>query len=74
MLTSEWMDHLIDSVDKFFNLETTDGVVREGRISGFSFREFTYNEEVVSIPTEIEVNGDANDRIPVNRIAVIKVY
>ena len=74
MLISEWMDHLVDSVDKFFNLETSDGVTREGRISGFSFRELEYNEEVVSIPTEIEVNGDANDRIPVDRIINLKVF
>ncbi len=68
MTPGKWIDELINSEGEFMHLETTDGVNREGKISGFTYREFALNGEQVSFPVEIEVNGDPSDRIPLFRI------
>jgi translation initiation factor IF-1 len=65
---SKWIDRMIGSLGKHFDLETSDGVVRSGKITGFTYRTMKLNGDVVEFPAEIEVNGDPNDRIPLDRI------
>jgi hypothetical protein len=71
MKPGNWIDKLVESVGEFMSLETTDGILREGRISGFTYRSFILNGDEVQLPIEIEVNGDPSDRIPIDRIAKI---
>ena len=71
--SGNWISRLIESVDKNMNLETVDGVSRGGRISGITFRKFTFNEREQQVPEEIELNGDPNDRVPLDRILWINV-
>lgn len=73
MKPSKWIDEINRSIGKNFQLETTDGVVRHGRITGLTHKEFKYNDENVTMPTEIEVNGDPNDRIPLDRLNSLKI-
>jgi len=73
MIASKWIDDLVNSVGCFMNLETTDGVERCGKITGYTFREFKLNDNLVQIPIEVEVNGDPIDRIPLDRILFMKI-
>lgn len=73
MKPGNWIDRLVDSVGEFMSLETTDGLMREGRISGFTYRSLLLDGEEVQLPIEIEVNGDPSDRIPIDRIAKINL-
>jgi len=70
---SKWVDTLLEGVDCHFWLETTDGVEREGRISGFRFRNIEVNGEEVNWPIEIEINGDSMDTIPLDRVSKLRV-
>jgi hypothetical protein len=54
-------------------MRTTEGVERCGRISGFELRSFKFNGELVDIPSEIELNGDPYDRVPMDRLESIKI-
>jgi len=73
MKPGKWIDDLIDSVGEYMFLETTDGVHRKGKITGFTFRDFVLNGEVARIPIEVEVNGDPTDRIPLDRVAEMTI-
>ncbi len=64
----KWIDEMVGSIEKYVNLETLDGTYRDGKVTGFTFREFEFNGEKVGIPQEIELNGDPTDRIPIDRI------
>lgn len=68
MRPGAWIDEMMDSIGEHMRLETTDGVAREGKITGFTTREFKLNGKVVGMPTEVEVNGDPSDRIPLDRL------
>ena len=70
---SKWIDTMVDSAGKHFWLETTDGVEREGKITGFKYRNIEVNGEIVSWPIEIEINNDSMDTIPLDRVARIRV-
>jgi len=74
MRAGTWIDQIMDSVGRHFWVETSDGVVREGKISGITTRSMSMNDQSVEMPIEIEVNGDPNDRIPLDRMARFKVY
>jgi len=71
--SGDWVDVLMASVDKYIAMETTDGCQREGKISGFRYREFKFNGKIVLVPDEIELNYDKNDRIPLIRIAFMDI-
>lgn len=73
MSPGKWIDELIDSIDKFVWLETTDGLERQGKITGYSTRKFTLNGKTVHIPIDIELNGDTGDRVPLDRVARMKL-
>ena len=69
--TGEWIDVLMASVGKYMELETSDGLFRQGKITGFRFRDFQFDGHKVLVPTEVEINGDPNDRVPLDRISHI---
>jgi len=71
--TGKWIDELVNSVGEFVRLETSEGIQREGRISGFEMRHIVFNEIGIDIPTEIELNGDPNDRVPIERLKKINI-
>lgn len=66
-----WIDHLASRVDSYVRLETSDGIRREGRLSGFGLRVLEFNGDRVDIITELELNGDPIDRIPLERVSKI---
>lgn len=70
--TTGWFIELLhDSTGKFINIETTDGLIREGRVSGLRLRSLMVNNVSVDFIEEIELNGDPTDCIPINRIGRI---
>jgi hypothetical protein len=71
--TGEWIDKLVSSIGDYVVMRTTEGVERCGRISGFELRSFKFNGELVDIPSEIELNGDPYDRVPMDRLESIKI-
>lgn len=73
MKTGDWIQILIDAVGCYMHLETSEGIIREGRISGFTFRTFKLGSKIFEVPTEMELNGDPNDRVPVDRIVSIAI-
>lgn len=70
---SKWIDTLVEGVGSYFWLETTDGVQREGKITGFEMRSIEVNDEIVEWPIGIEVNNDSMDSIPLDRVAKLRV-
>lgn len=50
-------------VDQFAELETHDGIVREGRISRVLHGSIEINGKPISLPKAIELNGDVGDVI-----------
>lgn len=66
--SGNWVQSLVESTGKNINLETVDGVIRGGKISGFTFRKFYFNDREQQFPIEVELNGDPNDRVNVDRI------
>lgn len=70
---SAWIDAIVEGIHKNFWLETTDGVEREGKITGFRTRSIEINGEMVYWPIEIEINNDSMDTIPLDRVAKIRV-
>lgn len=70
---SAWIDAIVDGVGRHFWLETTDGVEREGKITGFATKSINLNGQEVNWPTEIEINGDSMDTIPLARVAKIVI-
>lgn len=71
--TGDWVERMLESVDSWVTFETTDGIERSGRLSGFEMREFLYNGDRVEFPTHFEINGDPNDQIPLDRITRIEI-
>jgi hypothetical protein len=71
--TGEWIDELVSSIGSYVVMRTTEGVERSGRISGFELRSFRFNDKLVDIPFEIELNGDPYDRVPIDRLESIKI-
>lgn len=64
-----WMDKVHESVGKFINLETIDGVLREGRLTGLRLNQLKVNGEQVDRIVELEFNGDPTDCVEMYRIA-----
>lgn len=72
-VTGDWVEKLLGSVGSFVTFETTDGIERSGRLSGFEMRKFSYNGSPVEFPTHIEINGDPNDQVPLERLSKIEI-
>jgi len=63
------MDEINGSLGEFIRLETTDGLIREGKLSGLRTRQLLLDDAEVDIITEVELNGDPTDTVAINRIA-----
>lgn len=72
-IKGKWIDELVHTIGQYVRLETGDGIVREGRLSGLGSRQLRWNGEPVEILTELELNGDPADRIPLQRIIDLEV-
>lgn len=57
------MDEVLAAVGHHVHLETSDGVIREGRFTGLGCREMEINGTAREYPSRIELNGDPNDYI-----------
>ncbi len=72
-VTGDWIEQLASGVGRYISLETGDGVVREGRLSGLTTRSINFNFMDVLIPIEVEINGDPHDRVPLERIVRVEL-
>ena len=63
-----WMDQIHKSVGKYVNLETVDGVIRGGRLSGLRLDKVTFNGQEADAIRELELNGDPTDCVEMYRI------
>ena len=73
MTPKSYIEMISNSVGKFMNLETMDGQHRKGKISGLVCKEIFMNGQLVSYPVEIELNSDAYDLIPLDRVLRISI-
>lgn len=67
------VDEIFNSIGRYIKLETSDGVNREGKITNFKTRKFTFNGRPVCLPDEIELNDDPQDSIKIDRIAKMSI-
>ncbi|MGW8177314.1 MAG: hypothetical protein ACWGQW_00735 [bacterium] len=72
-IKGKWIDELVHNVGQFIRLETSDGIDREGRLSGLKSRSIKWNGEEVEIITELELNGDPYDSVPLDRISELEL-
>ncbi len=72
-VSGEWIDQMVAATGQYIRLETSDGIRREGRLSGLRTRELKWEGEAVLIPTEVELNGDPNDCVPLDRISIMEL-
>jgi len=68
-----WIDALYIAVGKNVHLETSDGVIREGRMTGLRTKDINFNGKPQSIITEVELNGDPTDTIPLSILSTIAI-
>lgn len=68
-----WIDQLYAAAGRMVRLETTDGVQRSGRMSGLRSREIRYNGTVTEFVTEIELNGDPSDTVPLGSLVQLDI-
>lgn len=68
-VSGEWIDEIVAATGQYIQLETSDGIRREGRLSGLRTRKLRWEGRDVLIPTELELNGDPNDSVPLDRIS-----
>lgn len=64
---------MLSSTGRNVHLETHDGSRREGKITSFSFRTLVLNGVEAELPTELELNGDIMDTIPLIQIAKLDI-
>lgn len=69
----QWIDDVEGAIGRFVHLETYDGIMREGRLSGLRTREVTVNGEARAFPVALELNGDPNDYIEFAFITRMKI-
>lgn len=67
-----WVDALYQLAGELVNLETLDGVTRGGRLTGIRSQEYRFNGRVFLFPRQLELNGDPNDLVPIDRLASIE--
>lgn len=57
----QWIDDVAAAIGRNVHLETSDGVLREGRFTGLGMREIEINGELRDVPDRVELNGDPSD-------------
>lgn len=65
----QWIDDVHAAIGRHVHLETSDGLLREGRLTGLGNRVIEINGESRELPNRIELNGDPNDYIDFHLIA-----
>ena len=65
---SQWIDDVAGAIGRHVHLETSDGVLREGRFTGLGMREIEINGESRDMPDRVELNGDPGDYVEFNLI------
>lgn len=68
-----WIDEIWAGVGGFVQLETKTGMTRIGKLSGVRERTFTINGRQQSVPTDLELNGDPTDTLPLDEISRLKI-
>jgi len=68
-----WLNDIANGVGKYVNLETSDGVVRGGKLTAIHMREIRYNNRKQNVITDIELNGDPSDTIPLMTVIAIEL-
>lgn len=71
--TTWWMDEIVDSIGEFICLETVDGVQREGKLTGITYKEIFFNKKKERYPIEVELNGDPSDRVHLSHLRNISI-
>lgn len=69
----QYVDELFQATGRPCRVETIEGAVRSGRLSGLRTRHFNYNGFDQEIVEEIELNKDPSDTIPLSRIAKLNI-
>ena len=69
----KWIDEIFDSVGRFVHLETTDGIQREGKMTGLRTKTIFFNGADQDIITEIELNGDPTDCVKLDGLAKLRI-
>jgi len=72
-IRGKWIDDLVGNVGQYVSIETSDGMEREGQLSGLKSRTLNFNGAPVEIITELEINGDPYDSIPLDRISKLNL-
>lgn len=67
------IDQLHAATGSQIDLETEDGINREGRLSSWVTRKLVLNEQTVLLPFALELNGDPMDTVELSRIARLRV-
>lgn len=65
----QWIDDVVGAIGRNVHLETSDGVLREGRFTGLAMREIEINGEAREMPSRVELNGDPSDYVDFGLIA-----
>ena len=68
-----WIDRIHAAVGGYVNLETSDGIQRNGRLTGIRSNTIRMNGEAVTIISQMELNGDPTDLVDVWRLARIDI-
>lgn len=69
----QWIDDINDAVGRFVHIETFDGALREGRLTGLRNRDMNINGVEKPFPTAIELNDDSSDYIELILIRKITI-
>ncbi len=69
----KWIDDIVQGVGNNVNLETTDGIRRNGRLSAVRTRRIVFNNGIQEIVTDLELNGDPTDTVAVAQLSTITI-
>lgn len=64
---------LLESVGRNVHLETHDGSIREGKLTGYDCRGIIINGVTLDYPMALELNGDLTDHIELKMIAKLDI-
>jgi hypothetical protein len=64
---------LLDALGCHIHLETVSGVLREGKLTGWSCNTVRVNGKDCPLPHTLELNGDPTDVIAINTIRSIVI-
>lgn len=68
-----WIGEVIGSVGRYIHIETTDGVFREGKLTGLRTRDVMFNGQEAQLPVAVELNGDPNDFIDLSVVHSMEI-